>query len=147
MGKLMMELGYFILAVLLLSAPLCALISSRAFSGQLEWSLTLGTIDSVVTCLDPALAFDYFGWEIIRNLGSGLVSYSLGTTGDLELMPALATSWSISPDGLIWTFNLREGVAYDDGTEFNASHVKYTFDRGMGIAAQMVHSWASDTLT
>lgn len=134
MGKLIMKLGYFILAVLLLSAPLCALISGRAFSSQLEWSLTLGTIDSVETCLDPALAFDYFGWEIIRNLGSGLVSYRLGTTGDLEVMPALATSWAISSDGLIWTFNLREGVAYDDGTEFNASHVKYTFDRGMGIA-------------
>ena len=35
---------------------------------------------------------------------------------------------------LQWTFNLRQGVHYDDGTEFTADDVKYTFDRGIGIA-------------
>jgi peptide/nickel transport system substrate-binding protein len=100
-----------------------------------ESVLIMGTTDTVESCLDPARAYDYFGWEIIQALGSGLVEYRPGATGAAEdIVPALATSWSVSPDGLVWTFNLRQGVKFDDGTEFNATHVKYTFDRGMGIA-------------
>jgi peptide/nickel transport system substrate-binding protein len=45
----------------------------------------------------------------------------------------LASSWSVSSDGLQYTFTLRQGVKYDDGTEFNATHVKYTFDRAIGM--------------
>jgi peptide/nickel transport system substrate-binding protein len=101
----------------------------------LKDTLVMGTTDSVESCLDPARAYDYFGWEIIQSLGSGLVDYRAGATGSADdIIPALATSWSVSADGLIWTFNLRQGVKYDDGTEFNATHVKYTFDRGIGIA-------------
>jgi peptide/nickel transport system substrate-binding protein len=100
-----------------------------------ESVLIMGTTDSVESCLDPARAYDYFGWEIIQALGSGLVEYRPGATGAAEdIVSALATSWSVSGDGLVWTFNLRQGVKFDDGTEFNATHVKYTFDRGIGIA-------------
>jgi peptide/nickel transport system substrate-binding protein len=100
-----------------------------------EKILIMGTTDSVESCLDPARAYDYFGWEIIQALGSGLVEYRAGATGAAEdIVPALATSWDVSADGKVWTFNLRQGVKFDDGTEFNATHVKYTFDRGIGIA-------------
>lgn len=96
--------------------------------------LVMGTTDSVESCLDPARAYDYFGWEIIQALGSGLVDYRAGATGaTTDIVPALATSWTVSDDGKVWTFNLRQGVKFDDGTEFNATHVKYTFDRGIGI--------------
>jgi peptide/nickel transport system substrate-binding protein len=85
--------------------------------------------------LDPARAYEYFGWEIIQSLGCGLVEYKAGATGSIDdIVPSLATSWNVSDDGLVWTFNLRQGVHYDDGSEFNATHVKYTFDRGIGIA-------------
>jgi len=97
-------------------------------------TLIMGTTDSVESCLDPARAYDYFGWEIIGSLGSGLVDYRPGATGSIDdIIPALAANWSSSPDGLEWTFNLRQGVKYEDGTEFNATHVKYTFDRGIEI--------------
>jgi len=97
-------------------------------------TLVMGTTDSVETCLDPAEAYDYFGWEIIRSLGSGLVDYRPGATGPSDIIADLATSWSVSSDGMQWTFTLRQGVKYDDGTTFNATDVKYTFDRNMGIA-------------
>jgi peptide/nickel transport system substrate-binding protein len=99
-------------------------------------TLAIGTTDSVESCLDPARAYDYFGWEIIQSLGSGLVEYKPGATGSIDdIVPALATNWTVSSDGLVWTFNLRQGVLYEDNiTEFNATNVKYTFDRGMGIA-------------
>ena len=96
-------------------------------------TLVMGTTDSVETNLDPAHAYDYFGWEIIRSLGAGLVDYLPGATGPSDIIPDLATSWNVSSDGLQWTFTLRQGVKYDDGTIFNATHVKYTFDRNIGM--------------
>jgi peptide/nickel transport system substrate-binding protein len=98
-------------------------------------TLIMGTTDSVETCLDTARAYDYFGWEIIQSLGCPLVEYKAGATGAAsDIVPSLATSWSSSADGLQWTFNLRQGVKYADGTEFTADDVKYTFDRGIGIS-------------
>ena len=94
-------------------------------------TLVIGTTDSVETCLDPARAYDFFGWEIIQSLGSPLVEYAEGTD---QIVPALATSWSVSNDGLQWTFNLRQGVHFDNGSEFTADAVKYTFDRNIQIA-------------
>jgi peptide/nickel transport system substrate-binding protein len=101
-------------------------------------TLIMGTTDSVETGLDPALAYDFFGWEIIQATGSGLVDIRPGTPKGAsadDIIPALALNWSSTTDGLHWTFNLRQGVKFADGTEFNATHVKYTFDRGIGIAA------------
>ena len=43
--------------------------------------------------------------------------------------PALATSWSSSPDGKEWIFKLRSGVKFQDGTPFDAAAVKYNLDR------------------
>jgi peptide/nickel transport system substrate-binding protein len=97
-------------------------------------TLVMGTTDSVETSLDPANAYDYFAWEIIRSLGAGLVDYAPGATGPSDIIPDLATSWTVSSDGLQWTFTLRQGVKYDDGTTFNATHVKYTFDRDIQVA-------------
>lgn len=45
------------------------------------------------------------------------------------LTPALATNWSVSKNGLIWTFNLREGVTFHDGSKLDASTVAYNLNR------------------
>jgi peptide/nickel transport system substrate-binding protein len=101
---------------------------------KLKETLIIGTTDSVETCLDPARAYDFFGWEIIQSLGCSLVEYKADATGSVDdIIPSLATSWSVTDDGLQWTFNLRQGVKYDDGAEFTADDVKYTFDRGIEI--------------
>lgn len=46
-----------------------------------------------------------------------------------EAMPQLAESWSVSEDGLVWTFKLRAGVTWHDGVEFTAEDVKFTTDK------------------
>jgi peptide/nickel transport system substrate-binding protein len=43
--------------------------------------------------------------------------------------PELAESWSVSPNGLTWTFRLRQGVRFHDGQELTSADVKFTFDR------------------
>ncbi|KGM48806.1 ABC transporter substrate-binding protein [Pseudooceanicola atlanticus] len=76
--------------------------------------------------LDPAAVTAVNDFRILMNLYDGLVRYKSGT---LEVEPALATGWEISEDGTEYTFTLREGVTFHDGTEFNAEAVKFNFDR------------------
>ncbi|MFW9975979.1 MAG: ABC transporter substrate-binding protein [Candidatus Thorarchaeota archaeon] len=97
-------------------------------------SIIIGTTQGVESTLDMAQAYDIFGWTMISCLGSGLVEIrpnSIATNDDI--VPALAESWYISADGTIWDFNLREGVVYENGNLFNATHVKYSFDRNCNL--------------
>lgn len=46
-----------------------------------------------------------------------------------NIIPALAEDWTVSPDGLTWTFKLRKNVKFHDGSDFNADVVKWHYDR------------------
>ena len=76
--------------------------------------------------LDPAAVTAVNDFRILMNVYDGLVRYKDGT---LEVEPSLATSWDISDDGLEYTFSLREGVSFHDGSAFDADAVKFNFDR------------------
>ena len=76
--------------------------------------------------LDPAAVTAVNDFRILVNVYEGLTRYKSGT---LEVEPALATEWSISEDGTEYTFTLRDGVSFHDGTPFNAEAVKFNFDR------------------
>jgi len=124
--------GVIVLLIIVIIAAWYLATPKKEYKG-----LIMGTTDSVETNLDPAEAYDFFGWEIIQATGCGLVQIKEGTphgAGEEDIMPSLATDWSVSDDGLTWTFNLRKGVKFSDGTEFNATHVKYSIDRGMNLA-------------
>lgn len=76
--------------------------------------------------LDPHAVTAANDFRILANIYDGLVQFKAGT---LEVEPALAESWEISGDGLTYTFKLREGVAFHDGTPLTADAVKFNFDR------------------
>jgi peptide/nickel transport system substrate-binding protein len=95
-------------------------------------TLILGTTDSIETSLDPAEVWDFYGASMIYTLGAPLVYIKPGTSD--VFVPALATSWTTSEDGLTWTFQLRQGVTFSDGTPFTAESVKYSFERNIGLA-------------
>ncbi|MEM9551621.1 MAG: ABC transporter substrate-binding protein [Pseudomonadota bacterium] len=76
--------------------------------------------------LDPAAVTAVNDFRILMNVYDGLVRYKSGT---LEVEPALATEWNISDDGMQYTFSLREGVQFHDGSPFDAEAVKFNFDR------------------
>ena len=76
--------------------------------------------------LDPATVTAVNDFRIVMNLYDGLVRYK---DGALEVEPALAKSWNISSDGLTYTFALRSGVKFHDGSDFTADAVKFDFDR------------------
>jgi peptide/nickel transport system substrate-binding protein len=76
--------------------------------------------------LDPHTVTATNDFRILVNVYDGLVRFKDGT---LEVEPALAESWSISEDGKTYTFKLRQGVKFHDGSDFNAEAVKFNFDR------------------
>ena len=96
-----------------------------AFAETPEGVLIVGQIAEPKS-LDPAGVTAVNDFRILVNVYEGLVRYKPGT---LEVEPQLATDWSISADGTEYTFTLRDGVSFHDGTPFNAEAVKFNFDR------------------
>jgi peptide/nickel transport system substrate-binding protein len=78
--------------------------------------------------LDPINAETGETVKVILNLYDTLVAFHDET---LEIVPALATEWETSVDGLTWTFRLREGVRFHDGTNLDADAVVFSFERLM----------------
>ena len=76
--------------------------------------------------LDPARTSDIESLEVAEQVYGRLVRFS---PGRLEPEPDLATSWTVSADGTIWTFELRPNVRFHDGTPVDADAVVFSFER------------------
>ena len=93
---------------------------------QDEAAVTVAFAESQPTSLDPHAARTNDDFLVIRNVCEGLTNYDPVT---LEPIPALAETWTVSEDGLVYTFTLRAGVAFSDGSALDAADVKYSLDR------------------
>jgi peptide/nickel transport system substrate-binding protein len=76
--------------------------------------------------LDPARVTDNESVEVVAQIYQGLVRHRPGST---ELEPGLATDWEVSEGGTAWTFHLRRGVRFHDGTPVDAAAVAFSFRR------------------
>ncbi|HYM70876.1 MAG TPA: ABC transporter substrate-binding protein [bacterium] len=87
---------------------------------------TTTTISNIVDYM-----FDSLLWPADERSGAqpGQAQYT-------KLAPQLATSWTVSPDGLTYTFKLRQGVKFQDGTDFNAEAVKFNIQRVLDPAVR-----------
>src|SRR5713226_2318872 len=83
-------------------------------------------LPSIPTVLDPATALEGSMPFIARQVFDTLVQYR---DGGSDIEPGLATQWTVSRDGLSWTFRLREGVRCHDGTPLQARQVAESLDR------------------
>lgn len=75
--------------------------------------------------LDPAFSGQFVERQVFYNMYDSLVA----ADPNLKIVPALAESWEISADGKTYTFKLRKGVKFHDGTDFNADAVKFNMER------------------
>ena len=97
-------------------------------------SMVIGTTESLQNSFDPAEAYDYLGSEIIFNTAETLVTYAPGATDPSPLLAAAMPDGS--PDGLTYTFILRAGVKFSDGTPLNAAAVKFSLERAKAFGAK-----------
>ena len=114
--------------VLLVLASLACPAESAA-QGRKE--LRVG-VPGVPVSLDPAAALEGATPLIARQVFDTLVAYREGST-DIE--PALALRWAVSREGLVWTFALREGVRFHDGSPLTADEVAASFQRQLSPEA------------
>ena len=75
--------------------------------------------------LDPALSTDVPTGRAVSYLFDGLTRF----TPRAQVMPDLATSWELAPDGVSYTFHLKRGVLFHDGAPFSASDVRHSWER------------------
>jgi peptide/nickel transport system substrate-binding protein len=87
----------------------------------------------VPSALEPGAALEGTNPLIARQVFDTLVAWRDGST---EIEPALATRWNQSRDGLVWSFALREGVKFHDGSPLTAQEVAASFERQLKPEAQ-----------
>jgi peptide/nickel transport system substrate-binding protein len=81
---------------------------------------------------DPDVFYAGQGLLLTTNIYEGLLQYKAGTDKPV-LEPLLATSWTASPDNRVFTFALRQGVKFHDGTPFTSAAIKASFDRRLAV--------------
>ena len=144
--------SWLIVLAILVFACLClgCLAASLAVSGLRDWGVdlfpefqaswqwqSLGESQAVEgtlrlaggepVTLDPALVEDSTSSEYVVKIFSGLV----GLDADLQVRPELAERWDISPDGLTYTFYLREDAQFQNGQAVTSADVAYSLDRAL----------------
>ncbi|WP_457099170.1 ABC transporter substrate-binding protein [Microbacterium sp. P5_E9] len=85
-----------------------------------ELTLEFWPDNAAFSCVDPFQTYWIEHRQVIRNYADSLTDQDPETG---EIVPWLATDWEISPDGLTYTFNLRDDVTFSDGTAFTADSV------------------------
>jgi peptide/nickel transport system substrate-binding protein len=131
--------------------PMLALAACASSSGPksnpapTDGTLTVGLLGDIGQPPDPDIYYANNGTAIIINVYEGLVQYK-NNVDTVQIAPRLATSWQVSPDNTTYTFHLRHGVTFHDGTPFTSAAVKASFDRRIAVnggAAYMVQDVAS----
>jgi peptide/nickel transport system substrate-binding protein len=112
---------------ILLTCPIFSRLWIIPVSAQARKELRVG-VAGIPATLDPITAIDGAVPLIARQVFDTLVAFREGST-DIE--PALATRWSVSKDGLTWSFSLREGVKFADGAPLTPAEVAASFARGL----------------
>ncbi|WP_428976981.1 ABC transporter substrate-binding protein [Faunimonas pinastri] len=125
----------------MLSTALAGLIGLAAFAtpaAAFEENIKQGgsmvvTYKDDVATLDPAIGYDWQNWSMIKSLFTRLMDYEPGTS---KLTKDLADDYTVSPDGLVYTFKLHHGVKFTNGRELTADDVKYSLDRATNPKTQ-----------
>ncbi len=119
------------LVMLLVSAmttALCACAGGKAGSADADSLITIGIPQDLDESLDPHVAEGAGTREVLFNVFEGLVKPN--SNGDL--IPAVASDYSINEDGTVYTFTLREGVKFHNGKKVTVQDVKASLDKCAG---------------
>ncbi|HYB42554.1 MAG TPA: ABC transporter substrate-binding protein, partial [Candidatus Methylomirabilis sp.] len=113
------------LVVVVVAALAALVVAGQREAGAAGKTLVVGLV-AEPTSMDPGQLTDINSMRVLSSVYDTLVRFK---DDSFTQEPGLATSWKASPDGLTYTFTLRKGVSFHDGTPFNAEAVKFTYDR------------------
>ena len=119
-----MKKAFMTCLVLLMALALCAPLASFASD---DGKTLVFAIGAEPIKLDPPNQTDNPSEMVIRTIYDGLVDFG----PNMEIVPRVAKSWDISKDGLTYTFHLRKGVKFHDGTPLNAEAVVFSVSRNL----------------
>lgn len=121
-----------------LTGVMAAVVLATACGGGSESGAPSGPRDTLVfaasadaTTLDPHNTTDTESDQVIMMMYETLIGFD----HDMQIVPRLAERWEVAPDGVTWTFHLRQGIRFHDGTPFNADAVQRNFARVMDPVA------------
>ena len=100
------------------TAPSEVMAETEVHPGKVTWAVTLlgnERFDNVNGAFGNLNYSTFMGSRLVAGSPEG------------ELLPGIVTEWSLSPDGLTWTFDIREGVKFHDGSEMTVDDVMWTF--------------------
>ncbi|MBQ3256027.1 MAG: ABC transporter substrate-binding protein [Oscillospiraceae bacterium] len=119
----------FLALVMMMSMAACGGNDSNTdeVSDQVEAGLLRVAALTDINTMDVAQTTD--NYMIPMNVFDRLYEVEVQADGSTEIVPSLATEYSVSPDGLTYSFTLREGVTFSNGSALTASDVQYTFER------------------
>jgi peptide/nickel transport system substrate-binding protein len=128
----------FLINALLASSITCGAFAAPGLPRQVATGASASDTVTVAyyggpASIDPAVSYDYAGPAMMHALYESLVRMRGSSTTAIE--GALATSWDINPQETVYTFHLRHGVLFHDGTPFNAAAVKFSIARNLAIGA------------
>lgn len=136
----------------LVAVVLAAIVALVALAGCSRGPVQTGNvfviaIESEADILDPQVAGGWVSWRINRQIFEPLVDEDLSVPSREAtvppLRPALAESWDISDDGLDYTFHIRRGVQFHDGTPLDAQAVEYNIRRMWDKSSPMYNARAA----
>jgi ABC-type transport system substrate-binding protein len=124
-----------ILSAAVVAIAICVIAAPSTVTAQTpkQGGSMVVTYKDDISTLDPAIGYDWQNWSMIKSLFDGLMDYKAGTT---ELIPDLAESYTVSPDGLTYTFKLLSGVKFHNGRTMTAGDVKYSIERAVDPKTQ-----------
>ena len=126
---------YILLSCILIFLTSCS--SQNREAGYIYYRLSTNP-----TTLDPALIVDVTGGSIAAKIFNGLVRIG----DNLEIVPDIAEAWTISNDGLRYTFRLRKGVRFSNNRELKAYDVKYSFQRILEPKSKSPNTWVFEKI-
>ncbi|HEY6010317.1 MAG TPA: ABC transporter substrate-binding protein [Nitrospirota bacterium] len=113
----------------------------RSEDGRLPGYLYL-RLNNNPTTLDPALITDVQGGGIAAKLFNGLIRFN----ENLDIIPDIARSWTLSRDQVTYTFHLRSNIRFSNGRRITAQDVKYSFERVLTPATKAPLTWVLDKI-
>lgn len=122
-----------------LAAGAALLLAACSGGGSASTSSASGSSDATALRLafvadmqvpDPDIFYEIEGNAVTTSVYEGLVRY---VPDSKEIEPALASDYTVSPDGLTYTFTMREGVTFHDGTSLDAAAAKASFQRRLDV--------------